>query len=192
MSNDDHGYSKKCDWCHCFLLKTHETTVCDKCLPLVNSGYIRQCEACDSTITYIKKNGREQWNTHDGHRMCQKCWDKYVRGPVDTPISNKKYLASIMESHRRSINFRKKPVYFKVQPRKGICELCGAKKGDRFISARGRNSIVTTDIHHMEYHEDEPLRDTIELCDSCHLKETLTQARMNRQYYENQIMVVQS
>jgi hypothetical protein len=121
--------------------------------------------------------------------MCQKCYDRYVRCPADNPISNKKYRESILAHNKRSINFRKHIVYFKEQPRKGVCELCGAKKGDRYVSARGRNSIMTTDIHHMEYHEDDPLKDTVELCDSCHLKETWAQRKMNKLVAEGLIVV---
>jgi hypothetical protein len=99
----------------------------------------------------------------------------YVRNPVDNPISNKKYLASTMARREKSISFLGRIVYVGINPRKGVCELCG-KKG-------------VTDMHHMEYQEDDPLKDTIELCDSCHAYETQAQMRMNRQYYENQIVV---
>lgn len=47
-------------------------------------------------------------------------------------------------------------------PRKGICSKCGAVKG---IDCK------ITHMHHLEYHPEDPLKDTIELCSSCHKKE---------------------
>ena len=50
--------------------------------------------------------------------------------------------------------FKNKRINVGFNPRTGICSLCH-KQG-------------LTDIHHVQYHELEPLKDTIELCDSCH------------------------
>ncbi len=107
---------------------------------------MRICAACDSTTTYIN-NGYPQWHNHDGSWLCQKCYSKYVYNS----------LAHIKHRSRR-MRFKGKLIYLKVNPRKEICSKCG-KKG-------------LTNIHHFaEYHDDDPLKDTIELCPSCHWKE---------------------
>jgi len=59
----------------------------------------------------------------------------------------------------RRLQFKDSRIYLKENPRKGICELCGFKG--------------LTHMHHINYHDDNPLRDTIELCPSCHRKEKL-------------------
>lgn len=51
--------------------------------------------------------------------------------------------------------YKAKIVLLKENPRKGICFNCG-KEPKR------------TEIHHMEYHDEDPLKDAIELCDHCH------------------------
>lgn len=50
--------------------------------------------------------------------------------------------------------YKAKRILLSQNPRLGICTVCGKK---------GR-----TDMHHIEYHDDNPLRDTIELCGLCH------------------------
>lgn len=60
-------------------------------------------------------------------------------------------------THRR-INFKGKIIRLGFVPRIGICSKCG-KKGK-------------TDLHHEEYDSNNILANTIELCDSCHSKET--------------------
>ena len=54
--------------------------------------------------------------------------------------------------------FKNKSINLKENPRTGICSWCGR--------------IGKTDIHHIQYHDNDPLKDTIELCAVCHRKET--------------------
>ena len=57
-------------------------------------------------------------------------------------------------------------------PRKGQCEKCGLKIGDEYINYYGKKTTIkTTNIHHINYHENDPLKDTIELCVPCHNKQ---------------------
>jgi len=44
-----------------------------------------------------------------------------------------------------------------LNPRTGVCSECG-------------RTNCKTDIHHIQYHDYDPLRDTIELCVGCHNK----------------------
>jgi hypothetical protein len=111
-----------------------------------------KCAACDSTETYMSGKGRPLWCIHDGYRMCRKCYRKYVYNPVYNPIYNKIY-------HVKSIMFKDKRINVGVNPRTGKCSWC--------------DFVGITQIHHKEYHDDDPLKDTIELCPSCHMKESI-------------------
>jgi hypothetical protein len=74
----------------------------------------------------------------------------------------------------RRIKFKGKHIRLKFFPRKGECEKCHKRIGDRFINRFGSVDIIKrTHIHHIKYHADDPLRDTIELCIPCHRKEHL-------------------
>jgi hypothetical protein len=107
----------------------------------------RNCYLCGTSNTYINKSGLEVWRKGDGEWFCTKDWDKYFINPLKNPIN-----------HARRITFKDKQVLIKRNPRSGICSSCG-KKG-------------ITDMHHLEYHDDDPLKDTVELCKSCHMQET--------------------
>jgi hypothetical protein len=64
----------------------------------------------------------------------------------------------------------------KEKPRKGKCEWCGKRVGDMYFGGKRRNKLMIleyTQIHHIVYHDDDPLKDTVELCSSCHTKEGL-------------------
>jgi hypothetical protein len=56
----------------------------------------------------------------------------------------------------KRILFYDKRIFLDKNPRTGKCSMCGAT---------GR-----TEIHHIKYHKDDPLKDTIEVCASCHRK----------------------
>lgn len=111
---------------------------------------MRTCAACDSTTTY-RYNGWEQWHNHDGSWLCSKCFSKYVYNALGHSVH-----------HPRRIHFKGKDIQLKENPRKGICELCGNIKGI---------SCQKTNMHHLEYHPEDPLKDTIELCPKCHWEE---------------------
>lgn len=124
----------------------------------------RVCAACDSDKTYITKNGHVKWRKNGEDWLCGKCYCKYVLYPnvdpikralrrkIDNPIFNARYSG-------RYLTFKGKAILLKSNPKNGICSNCGAVKG---ISCK------RTSIHHLEYHEDDPLKNTIELCNRCH------------------------
>ncbi len=62
------------------------------------------------------------------------------------------------ENRKQRILFKKKRVLLNFKPRTGKCSLCGA-------------TDKLTHIHHIKYHDKDPLKDTIEICFSCHLRE---------------------
>jgi hypothetical protein len=111
---------------------------------------MKQCAACDSTTTQIHSNGYPQWRDHDGECMCHNCYTRYVW----SPILNKKW-------NPRRLVYKGKTVLLSENPRKGKCKKCGKKIG---------HGVKITQMHHKEYHDEDVLKDSIELCASCHGK----------------------
>jgi hypothetical protein len=81
-----------------------------------------------------------QWYKHDGKYYCKKCNNKLFDNP---------------KWHPKRICYKLKRVLLKDNPRKGTCYNCGKE-------------TKRTEMHHLEYHDDDPLKDTFELCDHCH------------------------
>jgi len=114
---------------------------------------MRICLNCSSKTTRIHKtkNGTpyEHWAKYKDGFICNRCYEKLINRPKRnarllrwTPID--------------------KQIPLKVNPRKGICQICG--------------KVGKTNIHHFaEYHDDDPLKDTIELCVPCHNKQHIRQ-----------------
>ena len=120
--------------------------------PLVPSGNwlgLRRCYSCDDIKTYRAKTGYEQWYSNGivDEWICRNCFDRIFR-------------------IRHRITYKRKNSFVRVDvranPRIGVCNLCRAVVP--FDSKR-------TDLHHLKYNDDSPLKDTIELCIGCHLKE---------------------
>ena len=110
---------------------------------------MRVCSNCGSNNTRINEGKYEQWYKYNGNYLCNNCHAK---------LWNRNNPDRVKFNSSRRINPRGKGnIVVAVNPRKGICSWCG------------RQGL--TDIHHIEYNED-PLKDTIELCRSCHSKET--------------------
>jgi len=62
------------------------------------------------------------------------------------------------EGLRKSwVSYKGKTITLDVEPRKGYCSDCKTKDAH-------------THLHHEEYHDDDPLKDTVELCIKCHSK----------------------
>jgi len=110
---------------------------------------MRVCVNCGSDKTYLQKGKWESWYKHKDGYLCHNChallWNKNNPDRVKINSLNR-------------INPKgKKNVSIGFNPRKGVCSKCGFK---------GK-----TDIHHIAYHND-LLKDTVELCRSCHSKIT--------------------
>lgn len=92
--------------------------------------------------------------------MCRRCYDKKIY----SKIRSEKY-------NPRQLLFKNKRVSLKDNPRIGQCQKCDKKIGDYYINKFGKRAIIKrTGIHHIKYHENNVLKDTIELCVSCHAK----------------------
>ncbi len=114
----------------------------------------RICLNCGSNKTYIArtKNGTPypNWYKYENGYICLRCRSRLIGNPKLNPIHNPKFNA-------RSINFKGRIINVGFDVRTSVCSLC-RKQGK-------------THIHHMKYHNEDPLRDTIELCARCHAKE---------------------
>ncbi len=136
---------------------------------LSNNDKNRLCSNCGSNETRIykakwtRKDGtinqteRCQWfRDGKGGYWCNKCRAKLVENPKWDPI----YTA-------REFTFKGKKLHHEEPLRNGVCAFCGARKGDPHPKTGKPIRTVTA---HIEYHDDSPLEDTVELCTGCHDK----------------------
>ena len=132
---------------------------------------MKQCSICGSTTTYIsheRLKPREKWRRHGKDIHCEKCHNKHCSNPKYKPSYNS-----------RMMWFKDKLILLKERRLTGKCDWCGKKKGDLFINRDRKLAIIKrTHTHHIEYHQDDPLKDTIELCASCHRKETIRLSKL--------------
>lgn len=115
----------------------------------------RICYRCGSETTAILQGKYEHWLMIDGQIHCKKCWS-YLYNQREENKARHRIL--VKKFNNRKLRFKDKRPYLKTDPRTGFCSRCG--------------KFGNTDMHHIEYHDEDPLRDTIELCDSCHTKES--------------------
>lgn len=129
----------------------------------------RFCYGCGSDKSWVDKDGHEHWlaNKPTDLWICHKCRARYIYGPIASPVSNPlRSKELIRNTNRKRMHFKDKSIRFTYNPRKGICKLCGSTK--------------LTHMHHKKYHDEDPLKDTIELCNSCHTKETWKLGQMKK------------
>jgi hypothetical protein len=121
---------------------------------------LRHCSICGSDKTYVDPKGRERWsiNHNTGIILCIKCASKEYR-----ETHKEQRHKSIHKYNDRLVNFKGRQILVDSCPRTGQCSKCGRKVGI--------DGIKKTHIHHNEYHEDDVLKDTLELCVACHGEE---------------------
>ena len=124
----------------------------------------RFCVNCLSKKTYVSKIGHVQWYSHNDDWYCSRCYLRLFRNPKMRKIYNPIY-------NPRQLCYKGKYIRLKENPRKGVCQWCGKRIGDHFTDSLGNDAVVKiTHLHHIQYHDDDVLKDTVELCVSCHLK----------------------
>jgi len=134
---------------------------------------------CGSDKTYLRKGKYEyeQWYKYKDGFICQNCYNKLILDPKWNKIKAAK-------NNPRKMRFTPlgTKISLKENPRKGVCEWCGKKIGDEYIDYYGKVAVVDrTAIHHFaEYHLEDPLKDTVELCPSCHAKESVRLRRLKQ------------
>lgn len=120
----------------------------------------RSCSVCGSTKTkmeykILKKSGIIRKYPNWCRGMCMDCYNKLISNSKHRPIDNPK-----------RIRFKDKRVMLKQLPRVGVCCTCRAVVGQ--INAQLGILCRRTDMNHFQYHEDDPLKDTLEQCNPCH------------------------
>jgi hypothetical protein len=109
--------------------------------------YDRHCYACGSSTTMVDKTGRRHWMLNhdpDNNVLCNKCKMRYFWNPRRKP--------------QIWLTWRDKQIHMEYNPRTGFCSKCG--------------KIGQTHLHHTNYDSNNPLDNTIELCVSCHSKQS--------------------
>ena len=149
------------------------------------------CIVCNSDKTYIRKNGYECWFNYRDGKICNKCYFKLIANPryyknnrsksienalkwyKNNPDKAKKMMEKWREKNldelkvyrnvynQKKLVYKGKTVILKENPRTGQCSKCKRKVGE---------GIKLTVMHHLKYHDEDPLKDTIELCVRCHNK----------------------
>jgi hypothetical protein len=94
---------------------------------------------------------------------------KFRRTPEQNKIINKKYNKIY---HPRRFRFKDKSISLKSNPRIGYCSWCPNNIHD--------GSCRLTNMHHIEYYIIFPWFGTVELCVSCHNKETQRQLKLKK------------
>lgn len=136
------------------------------------------CYSCGTNKTYITKKGLSLWyrNRPTELVVCYPCYAKYFHNPETRKrwnnISNKKW--AFMKPERRTkyrettkaydsrrLRFGSTRIRLHRNPRIGVCNWCRAVKPF---------DCKKTDMHHEQYDLSDPVRHTIELCNSCHDK----------------------
>jgi hypothetical protein len=125
----------------------------------------RVCVICNSDKTYVTKRGQSQWYRHQDSYYCNNCQNKLVSNP-------KRPDRNYPKDYTRAFTFRGKTRFSKRLVRKGICSQCGIKKGEKY-TIWGKEKTARIHLHHIQYHDDDPLKDTVELCGRCHIYTTM-------------------
>jgi hypothetical protein len=128
----------------------------------------RICSNCGSDKTRMDEGIYPKWTKYNDAYLCARCANKILYIPRKTKEAIKKYNDI---NNFKMLRFKGKRILLKENPRKGVCSWCGAVKG---IDCK------LTNMHHIEYHDDNILKDTIEICASCHGKEHARIRRLNK------------
>lgn len=134
----------------------------------------RVCSNCGSedtytrTVKYVTASGEIRYCQSDhwcrdgsGGWLCHDCRLILVDNPKETKESRKKRSA-------RHITYKGKRRRVPEPPRIGVCNWCRAVAGE--INTQRNILCDVTHVNHEEYHDEDPLKDAIELCVPCHRK----------------------
>jgi hypothetical protein len=104
---------------------------------------MRRSKLTDKRICFnceLNQTYTNQWYKHNEKHYCKKCNNKLFNNP---------------KWHPKRMWFKAKQILLKDNPRIGVCFNCGRE-------------CKRTEIHHVRYHDNDPLKDTFELCVHCH------------------------
>ena len=145
-----------------------------------------ECSIINKNIVYpwchICKMERAVVGRHDksGNRICANCYQKFI-------FSKHKQIVRDYNSRKGSINSPKRMIiqgrriFLDRLVRKGKCSNCGKHIGDPYIDVYGKITIIKrTHMHHWFYLIIMPWACSVELCPSCHMKESWITGRFTK------------
>jgi hypothetical protein len=111
------------------------------------------CYSCGSDKTNTNSKAVPNWflNLPTLFVLCYRCYCHLIK-EANRPSGYQRHC------WERQLKFKGKRLLFGSKLRSGICSECG--------------KTTVTALHHTQYDETNPLAHTIELCRSCHLKES--------------------
>jgi hypothetical protein len=115
--------------------------------------------------TYGKFSLDSKYCVHCAHWFIQ----EYQRCPCCSQLLRTK--SRQWYKHKRTLTQGTERILFSKPLRRGKCTDCLRKIGDEFIDVFGNKKIIRqTTLHHTAYDNSNILKNTIELCRSCHRK----------------------
>src|SRR6476469_1820593 len=127
------------------------------------------CSICESNETYTHtKFNYPIWYKHPltNLAVCGRCQatnfvDKKKKAEADKKyyLKNKDQIDKYRKEYsQKGFNFKDKRIFLEYNTRKGVCYNCKTEG--------------ITHLHHKKYDDTDPIKYTVELCPSCHIKET--------------------
>lgn len=111
--------------------------------------------------TALNELGNEHWFRYKEGYVCSRCAMKLI------------YYQKYKHKDRKRIRFKNSRPKVEGEYKTGKCDLCGKKIGDSYVTKKGKTGIIKSmHTHHFEYHDDDILKDTIQICPQCHGRES--------------------
>jgi hypothetical protein len=129
---------------------------------------MRECFSCKTTKTYVAKNRKNTQNWSSIHWIlgmriwfCARCYGRYISKP--------RRLLSLRKGDQNRIYYKGLRPRQSEIPRTGHCSICLNNIYD--------GTCRRTHVHHRQYHDDNIMHDTIELCPACHKRQHIKHGR---------------
>lgn len=128
---------------------------------------------CKKTETYNGRKWQLIWNHYKDGFLCRNHYSKIVSNPKQTKEYKKKYNSKYGYEYRNKydkirntklVGYKGRQIVLSFNPRKGFCNWC---PNNIF-----NGSCKRTHKHHIEYYPIFVWFGTVEICNSCHAKET--------------------
>lgn len=131
-----------------------------------NLDHKRVCFACGSDSTYTWNESHYWFVNRDINTnsiigfLCRRCYAKII----ERPNRDKE---KVQFQNTKRMKFKNRIVFLRRPLRIGVCNLCRAVLGE--INTQLDKKCNATHIHHEAYDDNNPIKFTIEVCQSCHI-----------------------
>lgn len=117
----------------------------------------RVCLIDPTHETGLNELGNEHWFHYKDGYICSRCAMKLL------------YYEKHKDKDKKRIRFKNSRPRLTEEYKTGKCDWCGKKIGDSYVTKKGKTGIITAmHTHHLEYHDGDVLKDTLQLCPQCH------------------------